>query len=231
MKDTKNLVEDFQNSLFSLKRQAIEIPDEADIIAKKIAGILMQNCFVWRGHKWKINSVLDTVVACAEYDYSDLRSTDRVVDVGACVGAFSILSSKYVKEIFAIEPLFGDLLLENLVLNGVQNVHLFELAIGEEEGYTILRYDPRINITRVVTFKKLMEIIGPADFLKFDAEMAEWNLSYEDFINFRRVEIEVHNHDGKHGITEYEKKIEDAGFEYFTTKIPDSVVHIIHGFK
>jgi len=205
--------------------------ESANLLGKKIASVLLHTYFPYRGYKFKINSVLDAVVSCSEYDYSDIRKTDRVLDIGACVGAFSILASGKCKQVYAVEPLYGDLILENLILNKIQNVSIIPYGMGKTNCQAIINYDPRTAVVELRTFDDILKVTGKCDFLKLDCEMWEWILESKDLEDFRRVEIEVHNHDGKHDYKNYEKKVIDAGFDIQTDSIPNSVVYIIHGYK
>ena len=57
-----------------------------------------------------------------EYNFSDLRSTDNVLDIGACIGAFSLSVNKRVNHVYAIEPLMIDSLIRNIQLNNAKNI-------------------------------------------------------------------------------------------------------------
>ena len=54
---------------------------------------------------------------------------DRVIDIGANVGAFCIRASRFSSHIFAMEPVTASLLRENILLNGVP-VRVIEGALG-----------------------------------------------------------------------------------------------------
>jgi len=167
-----------------------------------------------------------------EYDYSDLRSSDIVLDLGACCGVFSILVSDQVKTVYAVEPLYHDLLLENLYLNKISNVNIISCAISSKLCNLLINYDPRTSVVCGIPFDSLMSLINtPIDFLKMDIEMAEWLITSNQLAQFRRIEVEVHNFDGKHDIENFETIVENAGFEYITDTIEGSPTHIIHGFK
>jgi len=184
------------------------------------------------GKKFRINSTIDTIINCVrEYDYSDLRLTDNVLDFGACCGAFSIFVSDKVNKIYAVEPLFSDLILENLFLNKIYNIFILPYALAQVSGMLCLRYDPRINIVPARPFDWFINNPNiKFDFLKMDIEMSEWCVTSDNLKGFRRLEIEVHNFDGKHNIADFEKLIKIAGFDYVTDSILDSPTHIIHGY-
>lgn len=227
----EKLISEFEEKLAELLSYASNADKDGSYIAKRIANILLKSQLLWKGNRFQVNYLLDAVVSCDEYDYSDLRETDVVLDVGSCIGGFAIYAARKVKLVWAVEPLFDDIILENLILNNITNVNILPFAIGSRKGKMVLRYDPRTQIVDTVTFSDILEFIGEVDFLKLDIEMGEWLLESKDLERFRRVEIEVHNHTGTYNYKDYEKKVEEAGFRYYTTHIPDSVVYIIHGFK
>lgn len=205
-----------------------------DTLPVILSDALVKCYYPYNNYKFKICASLDAVVSCDYYDYSDIRETDNVLDLGACVGAFSIFASSKAKHIYAVEPLFGDILLENLILNKIRNVTIYECAIGPQTGTGILNYDPRTKAVPVLTFSDLLKNFPKCDFLKLDCEMAEWLVTANELAQFRRVEVEVHNFDGKHNYKDYEKRIEDAGFEYTSNWDPRSknkTVRYIHAFK
>lgn len=57
-----------------------------------------------------------------EYNFSDLRPTDNVLDIGACIGAFFLSVNKKVNHVYAIEPLMIDSLIRNIELNNAENI-------------------------------------------------------------------------------------------------------------
>jgi 16S rRNA A1518/A1519 N6-dimethyltransferase RsmA/KsgA/DIM1 with predicted DNA glycosylase/AP lyase activity len=65
-----------------------------------------------------------------EYWFDDIGTTDRVIDIGANVGAFCIRAFRHSQKIVAVEPLTASLLKENIRLNGV-SVQVIEGALGD----------------------------------------------------------------------------------------------------
>ena len=198
----------------------------------KLADFLASEYIEFKGKKFRINSTINSLKSCMEYDYSDLRSSDIVLDLGACCGAFSILVSDRVNKIYAVEPLFSDLILENLFLNKIYNIFILPYALAPTSCWLHLRYDPRINTVPARPFEWFLDMPNiHFDFLKMDVEMAEWCITSDNLRDFRRLEIEVHNFDGKHNIENFETIVKNAGFEYITDTIKGSPTHIIHGFN
>jgi len=125
-----------------------------------------------------------------EYRFDDLCSTDRVIDIGANVGAFCIRASRYSHHVVAVEPLTATLLRENIRLNGV-TVQVIESALGDGKSKTIW-WDDNNVFTQTYPLRNIIEMAGGCDFLKCDCEGAEWSIKPEDLDGVRRIEMELH---------------------------------------
>jgi FkbM family methyltransferase len=125
-----------------------------------------------------------------EYWFDDLCPTDRVIDIGANVGAFSIRASRRSQKVTAVEPLTAYLLRENILLNGVA-VQVIEGALGDGKAKTVW-WDDYKAITPTYPLRKIIEMAGGCDFLKCDCEGAEWCIEPEDLRDVRRIEMEIH---------------------------------------
>jgi hypothetical protein len=125
-----------------------------------------------------------------EYRFDDLCPTDRVIDIGANVGAFCILASRYSRHVVAVEPLTAALLRKNIHLNGV-TVQVIEGALGDGKPKTIW-WDDNNVFTRTYPLRNIIEMAGGCDFLKCDCEGAEWSIEPEDLGGVRRIEMELH---------------------------------------
>ena len=125
-----------------------------------------------------------------EYRFDDLCPTDRVIDIGANVGAFCIRASRYSQQVVAVEPLTATLLRENIYLNGVA-AQVIEGALGDGKPKTIWWDDNKV-FTQTYPLKKIIEMAGGCDFLKCDCEGAEWSIEPEDLHTVRRIEMELH---------------------------------------
>jgi len=123
---------------------------------------------------------------------SYLRSNDVVIDVGANIGFFTLISSilggKYGK-VYAIEahPKTYKYLQGNIALNGIENVRTFNVALGNRNG--VVRFsdgksdDTNLVVTSdsgiTVPIRRLDEIEienGSISLLKIDVE------GYEKFV-------------------------------------------------
>jgi hypothetical protein len=125
-----------------------------------------------------------------EYRFDDIRPDDRVIDIGANVGAFCIRASRCSRYIVAVEPVTASLLLQNIRYNGVP-VRVIEGAIGDRNPITI-SWDDVAVISPGYPLRKIIEMAGGCDFLKCDCEGAEWQIVPEDLKGVRRIEMELH---------------------------------------
>jgi hypothetical protein len=125
-----------------------------------------------------------------EYRFDDLCPTDRVIDIGANVGAFCIRASRFSHHVVAVEPLTATLLRENIRLNGV-TVQVIEGALGDGKSKTIW-WDDNNVFTQTYPLRNIIERAGGCDFLKCDCEGAEWSIAPEDLDGVRHIEMELH---------------------------------------
>ncbi len=68
-----------------------------------------------------------------------IRNGMTVLDAGGNVGYYALIESRLVGEkgkVYAVEPVFGNFerLKHNVRLNGMQNVHTYQLAMGDKQG-------------------------------------------------------------------------------------------------
>jgi FkbM family methyltransferase len=120
------------------------------------------------------------------------RAGDRVVDVGAHVGYFTVLASKLVGEkgqVLAFEPERDnfELLKANCVLNGCRNVRLEQAGLLDRHGQASLalcldnsgdhRFGPtmdrRARMVEIIRFDDWWRMGGQIDFLKIDVQGCE----------------------------------------------------------
>ena len=150
--------------------------------------------------------------AVTEYDYSDIRKSDIVLDIGACVGGFSLEVHNKVKHVYAVEPLFIDEFCANLKLNHAKNVAVFTCALGESDTMQQISF---IDKTIDVPCKSLSEIIklcgGHVDVLKTDCEGGEWHIKPHELEGIRRIEAEVHSFNGEHP-DDFRTMLQDIGY-------------------
>ena len=133
-----------------------------------------------------INQVL------SEYKFYDVQKEDVVLDIGANVGGFSMFISKNVKQVYAVEPLYTDVLEANVSQNSIKNIKIFNFGLGNNPFTCEF-----INRKKVVQTKTLHEILGMCGkvvtFLKCDCEGGEWAIQPHELKGIRRIEAEIHS--------------------------------------
>jgi len=201
--------------------------DGCAIIPLNLEEGLTINC---KGLKFSVCSQLNTINAVTtDYRFSDIKKSDVCLDIGANIGAFSILASKAAKHVYAVEPLFVDILRANIKINGISNIDVLEVAVGDGDEESV-NFSGRTKRITHIPLSDILGDIGHCDFLKIDCEGCEWTLDYKDLENFRRIEGELHNFDGKHDFKLFERNLNRAGFSYTVDKRSNSV-WIIHAIK
>jgi FkbM family methyltransferase len=130
------------------------------------------------------------VTEVPEYWMKDIRADDRVLDIGANIGAFCIRAAKMSRHVAAVEPVTADLLEENIALNGV-NVRVFCAALGDG-SLSEADWDGVRSLVPTFRLSDLVRNAGGCDFLKCDCEGAEWQIDPGDLAGIRRIEMELH---------------------------------------
>jgi len=125
-----------------------------------------------------------------EYQFSDILPHDRVLDIGANVGAFCIRAARLSPHVTAAEPVTADLLEKNVRLNHA-NVQVIRGALGTGLP-TEISWDGCRLISPTYTLGTLIDMAGGCDFLKCDCEEAEWLIQPSDLNEIRRIEMELH---------------------------------------
>ena len=171
------------------------------------------------------NGSVDDVMK--DYNFNDIQRDDIVLDIGANVGGFSLFVSRFVKQVYAVEPMIYEILGHNVINNNKENITILPEALGE--GTVKIGWEGCRD--RCVNCKSLSELInlcgGKVDFLKCDCEGGEWCIKPHELKGIRRIEIEVHNFDGTHKLEDFLKMLDKAGFEYEYTS-PRQGILIVH---
>jgi hypothetical protein len=136
------------------------------------------------------DTVFRQIFEVPEYRFDDICPEDRVIDIGANVGAFCIRASRCSRSIVAVEPVTAPLLRQNIQLNGVP-VRVIEGALGGGNPKKI-RWDDCEVISPAYPLHTIIDMAGGCDFLKCDCEGAEWEIVPEDLAGIRRIEMELH---------------------------------------
>lgn len=149
-----------------------------------------------RGDMYRIHPNVCTVgEVYTQYKFDDIRDGDFVLDIGANVGSFSILASRRAKRVDAYEPVLDKELGYNVALNHIDNIRVYNDALGDG-SVSDIQWE---NIDYIVTTKTLTQMkdtLGGCDFLKCDCEGAEWGIHPEELSDIRRIEIEFHMKQG-----------------------------------
>lgn len=178
---------------------------------------------------WKTNEYIDS-------DFG-IKRDDIVLDIGAHIGAFSILAAKSAANgrVFAYEPNKQNysLLLENKRLNQIYNLSTFNYAVSDKKGcielfigklssmHSIYRKNHKGSIkVKSSTLKDVFKTnnLKKVDYLKIDAEGSEYNilLNAPKFI-LRKVDkivIEYHDYlNHNFSYMDLKKHLESNGFK------------------
>jgi len=155
-----------------------------------------------------------------DYHFDDIRENDIVIDIGACIGGFSIPAAKMSRCVYAIEPITVERLRENIALNG-RDITVLVAALGDGQPHKI-SWENQHRYLRTLTLERIKEICGGCDFLKVDCEGCEWAIRPEELKGIRRIEMEVHKikglAPGTNVLEQMGKKLETAGFSYIKGK-------------
>jgi FkbM family methyltransferase len=125
-----------------------------------------------------------------EYQFADIQKEDYVLDIGANAGAFCLRAARLSRHVAAIEPVTTDILEENIALNHA-DITVIKGALGTGAPAEIAWDGCRV-VSPTYTLEKIIDITGGCDFLKCDAEGAEWKIRPGDLDGVRRIEMELH---------------------------------------
>jgi FkbM family methyltransferase len=125
-----------------------------------------------------------------EYLTDDIGPGDRIIDIGANVGAFCIRAARVARHVTAVEPVTADLLEENIRANQVP-VRVIRAGLGNGKPAACSWDDCTVTVP-TCTLGEIIGIAGGCDFLKCDCEGAEWLIRPGDLDGVRRIEMELH---------------------------------------
>lgn len=128
----------------------------------------------------------------SEFLRNFIKEDEVIIDIGANIGYYVIIESSILKngKIYAIEPMPSNMeLLEyNVKLNNIENIELFQYAIGEENSSSKMYLYDRCNIS---SFNKDLgrEVLEEVDveILTLDRFI---ELYMEEYPSFIRMDIE-----------------------------------------
>jgi len=149
------------------------------------------------GAKYKVDNNCSNYILEAtynEYDWSDLKSDDIVLEFGATIGDQTIRIAKKVKKVYAVEPMYTNELIENIKLNRLFNVTVISLAVGDGENTVNISHNSNIK-TNILSYKPseiISRINDKITFMKCDIDGGEWYIKPDDLKRIKRIEMEVH---------------------------------------
>ena len=196
--------------------------------------------------KIRVNSTdlmaLTNVWMIKEYEIEkfDINKNDIIIDVGAHIGLFSLLVSKFCLDgkIFSFEPIQNNfnLLVDNLESNKLKNIFPFNLAVSknsseiklfldnDDSAHSIFEKNNNFITVKSISLQKIFDEnnINSCKILKLDCEGAEYeiidSLPEEYFNKVQNIIIEYHLADSKPELGKnLISKIKNAGFK-ITTK-------------
>lgn len=189
--------------------------------------------FLWE--VWKTNSYITE-------DFN-IKKDDVIVDIGANIGAFSILAARKASDgrVFAYEPNKKNynLLLKNKSLNNLRNLLVLNLAVAGKKGHADL-FISKLNYgahsicsadsKKSVKVKSIglrdifaMNNLKRINYLKIDAEGAEYdillNTPAEIIRKVDKIVLEYHDYlNHNHDYKDLKEYLEGNGFKVETGK-------------
>jgi hypothetical protein len=147
------------------------------------------------GELYSVHTDLCTYKESAtQYKHQDIGMDDIVIDIGANIGAFSLLAAKKARWVHAYEPVMFDVLRKNIELNVANNVVPHHYALGDGKEMSI-KWQGKTVTVPTMTLTGMVELAGGrCDFLKCDCEGAEWGILPRELLDIRRIEIEFHGY-------------------------------------
>jgi FkbM family methyltransferase len=111
----------------------------------------------------------------------ELKTGDIVVDIGANIGYFALMEARIVGDIgrvYAVEPVSENvqMLKRNIELNGYSNIEVYQLAIGDKNGSSV------INISKKCNLSSMKKAKGDVDSKLFVKEQAVQEMTLDDFL-------------------------------------------------
>ncbi|MCK5602888.1 FkbM family methyltransferase [Candidatus Pacearchaeota archaeon] len=172
------------------------------------------------------DSMLNTIEeAERDYNVEGIRPTDIVLDIGACIGAFSLKACKSASHVFAVEPIMTERLKQNIALNNVKNITVLDCALGN--GEQELEWGGNTKKIKCISLSEIINLCGGhVDFLKCDCEGGEWSISPDELKDIKIIEAEIHG--SQSSFDKFGDMLNKAGFEYNSLSNPSVHLHIVH---
>lgn len=122
-----------------------------------------------------------------------LKEQSVLIDVGANFGIYSLTASKTISnqgKIFAFEPFSENFkkLSVNVALNGLSQIHLEKMAVGNEDGTAIIYYDQTERNLGMATLNPVDGAVNETiPVVKLDTYVANHQIERIDFI---KIDVE-----------------------------------------
>lgn len=174
---------------------------------------------MYDGLKFHMNNMLHTLKeARTSYRLDNIKPSDTVLDIGACIGGFALQAAKRSKHVYAIEPLYADYLRDNITLNGIKNITVID-SIGLGNGRsTNIKFGARHKTITTHSLSDIIHSIGGCDVIKMDCEGAEWYIDPDELKGVRCIEGEIHSYDRNRNhsreLNDFKKILDAASFLY-----------------
>ena len=135
------------------------------------------------------------------FEHIKSKTGDLFIDIGANVGAYSLLASKSFRKVISVEPGISqrEILQINIQSNAISNITVKEVAIGSFNGTSKLyKADSTINdslkrisntfqTVNIITLDNLLERIDMVDLIKIDVEGSELDVIKSGKNSLRKV--------------------------------------------
>jgi hypothetical protein len=198
-------------------------PDQALVDTKRVKIIQTENGSFY--YSRALQQYYNLFEQIEDYKTDDLQSNDVVLDIGANLGAFTVLAAKKVRYVIAVEPLFYEELQANVQLNGLENAVCLPFALDWvgpfTERWKRIHFCGRDELVPCKEFKSILsECPVQPNFLKIDCEGGEWSIDPEDLEGFRAIEAEVHNFNGANPMS-FVTWLHGLGFSCNYSKTPE----------
>jgi len=152
------------------------------------------------GCKYLLNDQVNEVERFTNNKFlTNVKPTDNILDIGAHIGGdvipLAMLASRGT--VYAVEPVFSDVLRKNVILNNLQNVHIIPYGLGEDNRNEEFNYGSHKRQSGYKPFKEYKRICGKIDFLWCNCEGGEWSIQPEDLSGIREMRFMFHIRTGK----------------------------------
>lgn len=157
-----------------------------------VLGLYKLKIIEMNGCKFYANEALEALRDMSDNPWLEgTRPEDIVLDIGAHIGVMCIPLAQKVKKVYAVEPLYAEELRQNLELNNLQNVEVWEMALGSGSPIR-LWYRTRQATVPTLSLTEIRKQTGPIDFIKLNCEGGEWMIKPEEYKGIREIRLDYH---------------------------------------